>query len=59
MRALITDSNTSDILQGVSGPSWARHIYFSEGGPFQPLYLVCVNIGLLFILVCSLIVSCP
>jgi hypothetical protein len=59
-RALITDSDTSDLLKGVSGPSWARHTYFSEGGPFQPLYLVCVHIGLfLFILVCSLIVSWP
>jgi hypothetical protein len=59
MRALITDSDTSDLLKGVSGPSWVRHTYFREGGPFQPLYLVCVHIGLLFILVCSLIVSWP
>jgi hypothetical protein len=48
-RALITDSDTSDILQGVSGPSWVRHTYFREGGPFQPLYPVCVHIGILFI----------
>jgi hypothetical protein len=57
MRALIIDYDISDLLKGVSGPSWARHTYFSEGDPFQPLYLVCVHIGLLFILVCSLIVS--
>jgi hypothetical protein len=44
MRALITDFDTSDILEGVSGPSWAWHTYFSEGGLFQPLYPVCVHI---------------
>ena len=49
MRALINDSNTFDLLKGVSGPSWARHTYFREGGPFQPLYPVCVNIGCLII----------
>jgi hypothetical protein len=58
-RALITNSDTSDILQGVSGPSWVRHTYFREGGPFQPLYPICVHIGLLFILVCSLITNWP
>jgi hypothetical protein len=35
MRALIIDSDTSNILKGVSGPSWARHTYSSEGGPFS------------------------
>jgi hypothetical protein len=35
MRALITDYDTSDILKGVSGPSWVRHTYSSEGGPFS------------------------
>jgi len=35
MRALITNSNTSNILKGVSGPSWERHTYSSEGGPFS------------------------
>jgi hypothetical protein len=59
MRALIIDSDTSDLLNGVAGPSWARHTYFSEGGPFQPLYIVCVHIILLFILVLSMIVIWP
>jgi hypothetical protein len=58
-RALINNSDTSDILQGVSGPSWERHTYFREGGPFKPLYPVCVHIGLFLILVCSLIISWP
>jgi hypothetical protein len=35
--------------RGVSGPSWVRHTYFREGGPFQPLYPVCVHIGRLII----------
>jgi hypothetical protein len=34
-RDLITDSNTSNILKGVLGPSWERHTHFSEGGPFS------------------------
>jgi hypothetical protein len=34
-RAIITNSNTSDILNGVSGPSWEIHTYSSEGGPFS------------------------
>ena len=49
MRDLVTDSDTSDILKGVSSPSWLMHTYFREGGPFHPLYLVCVHIGLSFI----------
>jgi hypothetical protein len=47
MSALIIDSDTSNILKGVSGLSWARNTYFREGVPFQPLYPVCVHIGLL------------
>jgi hypothetical protein len=53
------DYDTYDLMQGVSGPSWLRHTYFRQRGPFQPLYRVYVNIGLLFILVCSLITSWP
>jgi hypothetical protein len=34
-RALITDSDTSNLLKGVTGPSWVRHTYSSEGGPFS------------------------
>jgi hypothetical protein len=34
-RALINDSNTSNILKGVSGPSLVRHTYSSEGGLFS------------------------
>jgi hypothetical protein len=45
-RAFITDYDTFDVLKGVSDPSCVRHTYFSEGGPFQPLYHVCVHIGL-------------
>jgi hypothetical protein len=56
-RALIIDYDTFDILQGVSSPSWVRQTKFREGGPFQPLYPVCVHIGLLFILLLSLTTS--
>jgi hypothetical protein len=35
MRDLITDFDTSNILKGVLGPSWAIHTYSSEGGPFS------------------------
>jgi hypothetical protein len=58
-RALITDSDTSDLLKGVSGPSWARHTYFSEGVPFRPLYPVCVHIDLFVYFGVLLIVSWP
>jgi hypothetical protein len=34
-RALIIDSDTPNILKGVSGPSWMRHTYSGEGGPFS------------------------
>jgi hypothetical protein len=34
-RALIIDYDTSNFLKGVSCPSWARHTYSSEGGPFS------------------------
>ena len=34
MRDLIIDYDTSNILKGFSGPSWERHTYSSEGGPF-------------------------
>jgi hypothetical protein len=33
-RALIMDSDTSNILKEGLGPSSARHAYSSEGGPF-------------------------
>jgi hypothetical protein len=59
MRALLTNFDTSAILQGISGPSWVRHTYFREGGPFQPLYHVCVHFGFFLILVCSLIINWP
>jgi hypothetical protein len=45
MRALIIDYHTYDLLKGVSGLSWVRHTYFSEGDPIQPIYPVCVHIG--------------
>jgi hypothetical protein len=34
-RALINDFDTYDLLKGVSRPSWVRHTYSSEGGPFS------------------------
>jgi hypothetical protein len=34
-RALITNYDTSELLKGVSAPSWERHTYSSEGGPFS------------------------
>jgi hypothetical protein len=41
--------------RGVLDPSWVRHTYFREGGPFEPLYPISVHIGLLFILLwCAL-----
>jgi hypothetical protein len=46
MRDLITDYDT---YEGFLGPSWARHTYFREGCPFQPLYPVCVHFGRLII----------
>jgi predicted Ser/Thr protein kinase len=36
-RVLIIDYDTSDILKGVSGPTWVRHTYSSEGGPFSSI----------------------
>jgi hypothetical protein len=35
--------------RGVLVSSWVRHTYFREGGPFQPLYPICVHIGHLII----------
>ena len=46
MRALITDSDTSNLLKGVSGPSWARHTYSSEGGPFSATIFCFCAFGL-------------
>jgi hypothetical protein len=54
MRALITDYDTLDILKGVSGPSWVRHTYYSEGGPFFIHYILFVYIGPFALLWCAL-----
>jgi hypothetical protein len=55
-RALITDYDTSNLLKGVSGPSWVRHTYSSEGGPFSAtISCLCAFDSFSFILVCSLI----
>ena len=58
-RALITDSDTYNILKGVSGPSWARHTYSSEGGPFSTTISRLCAFGLFLILVCYLIIISP
>jgi hypothetical protein len=59
-RALINDYDTSNILKGVSGPSWVRHTYSSEGGPFSTTISYFCAFGIFcFILVCSLIISWP
>jgi hypothetical protein len=58
IRALITDYDTSNILKGLSGPSWVRHTYSSEGGPFSAtISCLCAFGHFFFILVCSLIIS--
>jgi hypothetical protein len=46
MRALITDYDTSNLLKGVSGPSWGRHNYSSKGGPFSTIISYLCGIGL-------------
>jgi hypothetical protein len=48
-RALITDSDTSNLLKGVSSPSWERHTYFSEGAPFSHYIMFVCILAFLFI----------
>jgi hypothetical protein len=60
MWALIDDSYTSNLLKGVSSPSWMRRTYSSEGGSFSAtISCLCAFSLYLFILVGSLIVSWP
>jgi hypothetical protein len=54
MKAFITDYYTSNILKGVSGPSWVRHTYYSEGGPFSSIISCLCAFGLFFLFWCAL-----
>jgi hypothetical protein len=45
-RALITNSDTSYILKGVSGLSWVRHTYSSDGGTFLATISYLCEFGL-------------
>ena len=59
-RDIITDYDTSNILKGVSGPSWSRHTYSSEGGPFSATISdLCALEFFLYLGACYLIISWP
>jgi hypothetical protein len=54
MRDLIIDSDTSNILKGVSIPSWVRHTYSSEGGPFSSTISCFCAFGIFSLFWCTL-----
>jgi hypothetical protein len=59
-RVLIIDFDTSNILKGLSGPSWVRNTYSSEGDLVSTTISCLCAFGLFFFtLVCSLIFSWP